>query len=151
MESSTTNKGEESVRPVVQIFVYGTLTEPTRVESLFGDGPGTYEILGPATLEGFRRVDGTYPTLLPGGTVDGELLAIDDRALERLDRYEGVDRGLYVRVTVPKADGGSAQFYVGDPDKLDATADAVWTDERPFGDAVRRYIMREDTVVLNHE
>ncbi|WP_440763841.1 gamma-glutamylcyclotransferase family protein [Natronorubrum sp. DTA7] len=135
----------------MQVFVYGTLTEPTRVESLLGDGPGTYERLGPATLEGFHRVDGAYPTLLSGGTVDGELLAVDDRALERLDRYEGVDRGLYVRVTVPRADGGSAQLYVGDPDTLGVAADAVWADDRPFGDAVRAYIVREDTVVRNDE
>ncbi|WP_175529240.1 gamma-glutamylcyclotransferase family protein [Natronorubrum texcoconense] len=135
----------------MQVFVYGTLTDSEQVESLLGDGPGTYESLGPATLEGFHRVDGAYPTLLPGGTVDGELLAVDDRALERLDRYEGVDRGLYVRVTVPRADGGSAQLYVGDPDKLGVAVDGVWTDDRPFADAVRAYIVREDTVVLNHE
>ena len=149
--SSATNKGEEPVRPVVQVFVYGTLTDSEQVESLLGDGPGTYESLGPATLEGFHRVDGAYPTLLPGGTADGELLAVDDPALERLDRYEGVDRGLYVRVTVPRADGGSTQLYVGDSDKLGVAADTVWTDERPFGDAVRRHIVREDTVVQNHE
>ncbi|WP_436345126.1 gamma-glutamylcyclotransferase family protein [Natronorubrum sp. FCH18a] len=135
----------------MQVFVYGTLTDPEQVAALLGDGPGAYEFVGPAMLEGFQRVDGRYPTLLPGARVEGELLAVDEPALERLDRYEGVDRGLYVRVSVPKADGGSAAVYVGNPAQLGVAADGAWADEGSFGDAVRSYILRENTVVRSHE
>lgn len=77
------------------VFVYGTLTEPERVSSVLEttrtDAADAF--VGPATLEGLHRVDGRYPTLAPGGSVDGRLLTVDETALARLDRYEGVDRG----------------------------------------------------------
>ncbi len=80
------------------VFVYGTLTDPGRVESVVGDG--RYEFDGPATLED-STASRAIPDARPGGSVDGRLLDVDDAALERLDRYEGVDTGLYVRLGVP--------------------------------------------------
>lgn len=151
LDSNGTAKENEPVRATVQVFVYGTLTEPERVAALLGDGPGAYEFVGSATLEGLRRVDGRYPTLLPGGSVQGELLGVDEPALERLDRYEGVDRGLYVRVAVPRADGGSAQVYVGDPDSLGVATDGAWSDGRSLRASVCTHIVRNDVVVRRHE
>ena len=104
------------------VFVYGTLTDPDRVGAVLDDrgssddhsvrndldAPNDHDApndrgwsLGPnVTLVGFERVDGRYPTLAPGDSVDGRLLVVDDRQLAVLDAYEGVDRGLYVRVAV---------------------------------------------------
>ncbi|MDJ1432368.1 gamma-glutamylcyclotransferase family protein [Halostagnicola sp. A-GB9-2] len=90
----------------MHVFVYGTLTNAARAEAVLNEttrGVGTtdsieYEFAGDATLEGLHRVDGEYPTLVPGGSVDGQVL-------EALDTYEGVDHGLYVRAGVPWIDG----------------------------------------------
>ncbi|ADB61902.1 AIG2 family protein [Haloterrigena turkmenica DSM 5511] len=133
------------------VFVYGTLTDPERVASLLEDGPGEYEFAGPATLEGLHRVDGRYPTLVPGGSVEGRLLAVDEPALERLDRYEGVDRDLYVRVAVSGPDDRRVWIYVGDPGRLGAHAADGWPDDRPFRDAVRAAIVPNTTVVRRDE
>lgn len=93
-------------------FVYGTLTDRETASAVLDE----FAYRGPATLEGLRRVDGAYPTLVPGGSVTGRILATDE--LAALDRYEGVDRGLYVRVTVPRTDGGTVETYVGHPGRL---------------------------------
>lgn len=114
------------------VFVYGTLTDPEQVGSLldrFSLGPS-------ATLRGLHRVEGRYPTLAPGGECAGRLLETPE--LDRLDAYEGVDRGLYVRVTVPISDGETAECYVGDPALLDV--DAGWPGTGPFDERVRSYL-----------
>ena len=138
------------------VFVYGTLTDPDRVRAVLDDRGSSDEhsvqndpkspndhnapddhswSLGPnATLVGFERVDGRYPTLAPGDSVDGRLVVVDDRQLAVLDAYEGVDRGLYVRVAVDlehdlvvgdhpteanhPTEADRAWVYVGDPDRL---------------------------------
>ena len=128
------------------VFVYGTLTAPERATAVLGDG-SQYEFVGPATLEGLHRVDGRYPTLAPGGSVDGRLLAVDDAGLERLDRYEGVDSGLYVRVAVPAATGRDDRcwVYVGDPARLDA--DVTWTGSGSLRERVQRVVLRRSVSV----
>ena len=134
----------------MNVFVYGTVTDPERVaERLERDRS---DCAGPVTLEGLRRVDGAYPTLAPGGSVDGRVLAVDGRALERLDRYEGVDSGLYVRVPVPFADReGRAHVYVGDPDRLGVAEAIEWPGDGPFADRVRRGLEADDVVVRTRE
>jgi len=137
---------------MIELFVYGTLTDRTQVERLLGpeadraddDGAGpTWTSAGTATIEGLHRVDGQYPTLVPEGTVDGHLLSVDEAALDRLDRYEGVDQGLYVRVTVPNADeSGTVWTYVGDPDRL--AVDNEWPGVGALIDRVRQYIDSQD-------
>ncbi|WP_049895219.1 gamma-glutamylcyclotransferase family protein [Halopiger xanaduensis] len=139
----------------MHVFVYGTLTDPERVEIVLDGRPPTeYAFDGSATLEGLRRVDGEYPTLAPGGTVDGQLLSVDETALERLDRYEGVDRGLYVRVSVPidghnnsdNSDDGAA-VYVGDPARLAVDEPIDWPAGDSFADRVRTSLTRRDVTV----
>ncbi len=120
------------------VFVYGTLTDPERVDEVLETG--TVAFAGEATLEGLHRVDGRYPTLAPGGRVEGRLLAVDGRALQRLDRYEGVDSGLYVRVTVPfETADGEAAVYVGDPSRL-GLEDVDWPPGPTFESRVQRYV-----------
>lgn len=155
-------KAVDAVAAVVLVFVYGTLTDRERVEAILGENrPGEgkasasgstasesigYEFQGPATLEGCHRVDGRYPTLAPGGSVEGRLLSLGTGGLEALDRYEGVGRGLYVRVEVPlRGDDRSAWTYVGDPERLGVGDAATWSEscssaEAGFEERVRSYV-----------
>jgi len=123
----------------VRCFVYGTLTDPDTAAELLD----SFSYDGPATLHGLHRVEGAYPTLLPGGSADGRILETPD--VERLDRYEGVDSGLYVRVSLPCEDGRAVETYVGDPGRL-GVADE-WPGDGPFADRVRAYIDDHDVSV----
>lgn len=142
----------------MDVFAYGTLTEPDRVAAVLD----SYVYVGPATLTGLRPVEGRYPTLVPGGETAGRLLRTDETAA--LDEYEGVEDGLYHRVSVPlDAPGGHpdrAAVYVGDPERLDA--DASWPDatqsdagpadgpadlDRGFAERVAAYLERADVRV----
>lgn len=117
-------------------FVYGTLVEPARVDAILDE----WAFDGDAVLEGLQRVEGTYPTLAPGGSTAGRLLVTPE--LTALDRYEGVERGLYVRVAVPLDGDGEAWVYVGDPDQLDAPA--RWPGAGSFATRVRHYLDEAD-------
>ncbi|ELZ51303.1 AIG2 family protein [Halorubrum coriense DSM 10284] len=127
----------------MDVFVYGTLTEPERVAEV----ADSFVFVGPATLTGLRLVEGRYPTLAPGGETAGRLLRTE--AVDALDTYEDVDGGLYVRETVPldaPADyPEAAVVYVGDPDRLDA--DATWPGTGPFGERVRAVLDDRDVRV----
>ncbi|WP_435095930.1 gamma-glutamylcyclotransferase family protein [Halorubrum sp. N11] len=139
----------------MDVFVYGTLTEPERVAEVLD----SYVYVGPATLFGLHLVEGRSPTLAPGGETGGRLLRIEEP--DALDEYEGVATGLYRRVTVPldAPDGhpDEAAVYVGDPDRLDA--DAVWLDASAndevgdgddgsaFAEQVDRYLEQTDVRV----
>lgn len=50
----------------MEYFVYGTLTDSDTAASILD----SFEYRGTATLQGLHRVDGEYPTLLPGGSVE---------------------------------------------------------------------------------
>ncbi|GAB3414641.1 hypothetical protein GCM10027435_09840 [Haloparvum alkalitolerans] len=127
----------------MDVFVYGTLTAPDRVAEVLD----AYAFVGAARLEGLHAVEGRYPTLAPGGATGGRLLRTDD--LAALDAYEGVDEGLYVRVSVPLAGSDDhpddAAVYVGDPDRLDA--DVVWPGTGPFPERVRAYLRNNEVHV----
>lgn len=140
----------------MDVFVYGTLTEPDRVRELLD----SFAFVGAARLEGLRVVEGRYPTLAPpvdsddgtargvgddgiGGdaAVGGRLLRTDEIAA--LDAYERVDNGLYVRVSVPLIGPtggrrGEAAVYVGDPERLDAPA--AWPGSGSFESRVARAV-----------
>ena len=127
----------------MDIFVYGTLTDPAQAGRVLD----SFEYACDAVLSGLHRVDGTYPTLAPGGSVDGRLLRTAE--IRALDRYEGVERGLYVRESVPLAGEAVAEgvaVYVGDPDHLDASAD--WPGSGSFPKRVRAYIDENDVQVV---
>jgi gamma-glutamylcyclotransferase (GGCT)/AIG2-like uncharacterized protein YtfP len=100
----------------VNLFVYGTL---------MGGAPQGALLAGlrrsPATVRGrLYAMPAGYPALVLGGAarVSGELVqGVDPNRLVVLDRYEGVDDGLYERVQV-EVDVGlervSAEAYVMD-------------------------------------
>lgn len=127
----------------MDVFVYGTLTDPEQAGAVLD----SVEFVGRATLSGCHRVNGAYPTLAPGGEVDGRLLRTAD--IRALDEYEGVDRGLYVRVTVPlvadDAPGREVAVYVGNPEALDAPAE--WPGDGPFRERVRAGLADHDAHV----
>ncbi|WP_267641005.1 gamma-glutamylcyclotransferase family protein [Haloarchaeobius amylolyticus] len=135
-------------------FVYGTLTDPDRVAEVLDDWT-----FGPdAVLRGVHRVAGEYPTLAPGGRTTGRILRTD--AVDTLDRYEGVDRGLYVRVPVAWDDEAAAaadtgadavQVYVGDPAELEVDAPVAWPGTGSFEERVGRYVAQECTVSLRDD
>jgi gamma-glutamylcyclotransferase (GGCT)/AIG2-like uncharacterized protein YtfP len=124
---------------VATVFVYGTLRSDERVATLLD----AYAWDGAAVLDGLHMVAGRYPTLVPGGSVEGQLL--ETSQIGRLHDYEGVDRGLYVRVSIPVDDGGSAEVYVGDPRRLDI--DDPWPGTDPFGSRVEGYLATHDVVL----
>lgn len=128
----------------MNIFVYGTLTNPEQVTRVVD----SYAFVGSAVLEGLHPVDGRYPTLAPGGEVGGRVLRTDDVA--GLDAYEGVDSGLYVRVTVPRVDAPAesddadgVDVYVGDPERLGVSEDVSWPAGETFRHRVERYLDAE--------
>ncbi|PSQ46173.1 gamma-glutamylcyclotransferase, partial [Halobacteriales archaeon SW_6_65_15] len=54
----------------MDVFVYGTLTDPAQVARVVSE----FEFRGSATLDGLHRVEGEYPTLAPCGEVSGRVL-----------------------------------------------------------------------------
>ena len=131
------------------VFVYGTLTDRERADAVIG--PGNYEFVGRARLEGVHRVEGVYPTLAPGGSVDGRLLETDREGIGVLDAYEGVDRELYVRVAVPIVGGDTAWSYVGDPARLEVMEDVTWPGEGTFRDNVRSTVIDQNVTIESLE
>lgn len=124
----------------MDVFVYGTLTDHATTTAVLDE----YEYRCPAELVGLHRVDGRYPTLAPGGTTAGRILVTPE--VEALDAYEGVDRGLYCRRPLPRADGdGTVACYVGDPEALGAAVE--WPGTGPFQRRVDRYYEANDVVV----
>lgn len=127
----------------MEVFTYGTLTDPARVDAVL-----TEWTAGPAAVvEGLHRVEGTYPTLAPGGTVEGRILRTEE--VDALDRYEGVASGLYVRTEIPHVDGGKVAAYVGDPERLDAAA--TWPADGEFAARVAWYVRAHDVTVRSRD
>ena len=116
----------------MEFFVYGTLTDRETTAAVLD----SFKFHGPAVLDGLHRVDGAYPTLSPGGSVEGRILETD--AVEALDGYEGVDRGLYLRVEIPRDSGGTVQTYIGNPARLDVADE--WPGEGTFTERVHSYL-----------
>jgi len=123
---------------VMDVFVYGTLTDPNRARAVVDDA----RFRGAARLVGLHVVEGHYPTLAPGGSATGRILRTDHVAA--LHAYEGVAAGLYVRVTVPCDDGSTVQTYVGDPTRLGVAEEVDWPGAGSFADRVRAYVDRTD-------
>jgi gamma-glutamylcyclotransferase (GGCT)/AIG2-like uncharacterized protein YtfP len=125
----------------MDVFVYGTLLDPHQALAVVPDATFGAD----ATLLGLHAVEGEYPTLAPGGEVEGQLIATEQ--MDALDRYEGVDDGLYVRVTVPTDDGGTVEVYVGDPDRLDSEEPIGWPGDGSLAERVERYVDEAGVVV----
>lgn len=123
----------------MEVFVYGTLTDLSTADRVLD----SYEFRGRADVVGLHRVDGDYPTLAPGGSCAGRVLSTPEG--ETLDRYEGVERGLYVRRSLSVDGGGTVECYIGDPAALGVPDE--WPGTGTFPDRVERYLETSDIVV----
>jgi gamma-glutamylaminecyclotransferase len=99
------------------VFVYGTLKRGGTNHALLADQHFIGEALTAPVYQLFQ-LDG-YPGLVraagAGQAIAGELWAVDDPGLARLDVLEGTDLGLYVRTPValqPPHDGLAAETYL---------------------------------------
>ena len=75
------------------MFVYGTLR---------GEGKATHYLDGYAMfhVQG-KKFDFPFIQAMEGyGDVQGNIIEVDDEGLTKLDKYEGVDRGMYKRIKV---------------------------------------------------
>jgi len=124
------------------VFVYGTLTDDEQVAALLD----SFRFVGDAVCVGLQRVDGRYPTLVPGESVAGRLLETSE--IDRLDRYEGVDRGLYHRVSVSltpslaaTVSATTASVYLAAPNAVGlGSLDRYWPGEGSFRARVDRHL-----------
>jgi gamma-glutamylaminecyclotransferase len=100
-----------------RVFVYGTLLAGERNHHVLGEAV----CLGPArTAPAFELYDfGPYPGLVAGGKtrVVGEVYAVDDATLARLDWLEGYPH-LYDRQVIDLEEGEAIAYTV--------RADQVW-------------------------
>jgi len=133
------------------VFVYGTLTDDEQVAALLD----SYRFVGDAVCTGLRRVDGRYPTLVPGESVTGRLLETDE--IDRLDRYEGVERGLYHRLPVSLAPPlaaatatTTAGVYLAAPNAIGlGSLDRHWPGEGRFADRVDRHLASPEIKLIS--
>lgn len=102
----------------ILLFVYGTLRGGGAASHLLrGCRP-----LGAASVPGtLYDVEGRYPALVREGEarVHGEFWSCPAGRLAELDRYEGVEEGLFRRVEA-EVEGGVCQLYVAGPRLLPA-------------------------------
>jgi len=142
------------------VFVYGTLTDDSQVADLLD----SYRFVGDAVCRGLTRLNGRYPTLAPDGadeagetgeTVSGRLLETSER--ERLDRYEGVDRGLYHRFTLPvdteseePVEYDEVRGYIGAPAGLgiDPPPEHRWPGDGSFADRVAAALSARSVTIV---
>lgn len=84
----------------MRLFAYGTLADPDQLGAVVGTHLRC-RVLGGGIVSGILYDAGPFPALqtssVPDDIVRGVVLELDDSALARLDAYEDVDGGLYVR------------------------------------------------------
>ena len=95
------------------LFVYGTLKQGERNNKLM-QGRFLREV---RTEPKFRLVDfGTFPGLAFGRhAISGELWEVDDETLVKLDEFEGIGDGVYIRKLIQLEDGEQAYAYLCQP------------------------------------
>lgn len=97
--------------PTFHLFVYGTLRDPRVAADLLAG----CERVGEAHVNGTLYDLGAHPALMAYGTtrVAGEIWRCPNAVLSRLDRYEGVERGLFRRIGISAGDIGCWTYVAG--------------------------------------
>lgn len=91
---------------LIPIFVYGTLI-PSAKEISEGMEP-IDDVIENVTMHNL----GNFPAIVKGdGTAKGKVLCVSEEMLKHLDRYEGVDQGLYYRVQTITKGGRPVNVY----------------------------------------
>lgn len=146
-----------------RVFVYGTLKRGFYNHRLLQEREAKF-VGNASTREPMRLVLGEYgiPYLMKGEgntAVPGELWEVDDAGLDALDVLEGIDEGMYERVTLDvnlMDDGGgrdetttttSAQAYVCGPESERRGVGTTWSEEIPAYDTT----VHEAAYVPKHE
>jgi gamma-glutamylcyclotransferase (GGCT)/AIG2-like uncharacterized protein YtfP len=93
------------------LFVYGTLRDADVAAAQLGDCERVRE----ATVLGTLYDLGAHPALMPYGNtaIVGEIWRCPNEALARLDRFEGIERGLFRRIGIRAADVGCWTYVAG--------------------------------------
>ncbi|MFC7097772.1 gamma-glutamylcyclotransferase family protein [Halobaculum marinum] len=113
----------------MDVFVYGTLTEPERVRELLD----SFAFVGAATLVGLRVVEGRYPTLaLPAADGGADATAVGDAGdtADSTDSGDSTDRVPTHRTAEVDAAVGGRLLRTDEVDALDAyegVADDLYT------------------------
>lgn len=97
----------------MDVFVYGTLKRGFENNGVMTGA--TY--MGPATVPGYElHALVLYPVMVPSAeaarVVHGEVWRVSSKILKRIDNFEGVNAGLFVRYPVNLQNGESADAYV---------------------------------------
>lgn len=111
----------------IHVFVYGTLKAGL---SNHGCLEGASFVGQGVSVKPFRMVNGGFPAVLntnQGHNVSGEVYAVDEAILRRLDRLEGYP-DMFSRIETPVdiEDTGIQQacwMYIGNPDLFSRRAD----------------------------
>ncbi len=91
------------------VFVYGTLRNGCHNSWMMVGSRS----LGADSIEGkYVGALGSIPLIEPGeGSVQGELYEVNSQHLDALDKFEGLQSGLYVRRTETTHKGVSCEVY----------------------------------------
>lgn len=97
-----------------KIFVYGTLRVGKGMHPLL---KGSYVLEKNRRISGYRMYScGEFPTVVPtqqgGFSVEGDIILVNSRILEKLDRYEELEVGEYDRI---KDKNHDVWIYVAGP------------------------------------
>lgn len=121
----------------MRLFAYGTLQDAGQVAAVVG-GAVCCRVIGGGKVRGVLYDLGEYPGLRPSESPDdfvpGVVLELDDAALARLDAYEGVADGLYVRelqqVRLDDGQHAAAWVYVYNRSTAGRRRIAAWPPQR---------------------
>ncbi|HKZ33905.1 MAG TPA: gamma-glutamylcyclotransferase family protein [Candidatus Nanoarchaeia archaeon] len=97
-----------------KLFVYGTLRDSDVQLSVIGRNPDAAEdSLDNYTLSEVKIDNEYYPAIRQGnGKIYGLVLKITEEELEKIDRYEELEKGFYERVEVKLNSGTKAYAYI---------------------------------------
>lgn len=87
----------ENKNKMHKVFVYGTLRPRDDEGALL---PATHRLYG-YDMYNYGRFPYIEGSVYAHKSVYGSIIEVDDEALAQLDRYEGVNKGLYRRITEP--------------------------------------------------
>lgn len=98
---------------MIDVFVYGTLKDPSVVRMVLGQGKKTEATLEgrrATTLEGWKK-EGLNVVEDKGSEVEGFLMNVINQQLEKLDDYEGWPE-LYIRIPLTTKDGQALVYML---------------------------------------